>query len=242
MPLSNDLNQPLFYTQPAQHEDNGSQNVASSFTHTREPSGSRGRMPAALAINNSTLLAQQGGSGISARSQSSAAASRSPALPNGTVERRPSLTQNHYRQATKAHPFQHSRNTSFVNSPATSPLSPYPGANVVGTGNASVPEFSSLTMHQHGTPELRPNDSPSSANGSLLSAIASLPATQDSPDSTNMSLNQRKADRVGGNRIRRAHSHQRSHSKHQHFVEPRTAYEHSLHHLFNSVCKPLVCI
>ena len=156
------------------------------------------------------------------------------------MERRPSLTQNPYRQATKPHPFQHSRNTSFVNSPSTSPLSPYPGANIAGTGNGSVPEFSSLTMHQHGTPESRANDSPSSSNGTLLNATSSLPATQDSPDSTNMSLNQRKADRAGGNRTRRAHSHQRTHSKHQHSCEPRTAYEHSLHHLFNSVRKSAV--
>ena len=67
MPLSNDLNQPLSYTQPAQYDGIEFQNAATSFTHTPEPSGSRGRMPAALAINNSTLLGQQGGSGISAR-------------------------------------------------------------------------------------------------------------------------------------------------------------------------------
>lgn len=238
MPLSNDLNQPVFYTQPAQLDGSESQNVAASLTQVRDPSGTRGRTYATLVMNNSALLPQQGASGISARSQSSAATTRSPALLNGTMERRPSLTQNPYRPATKTHgPFQHSRNPSFVNSPTTSPLSPYPGANIVGNGSA--PEFSSLTMHQHGTPESRPNDSPLSATGSVLSATSTLPGNQDSPDSSGISLNQRKGDRVGGNRARRAHSYHRSHSKHHASGEPKNAYEHSLIHLFNSVCKPL---
>lgn len=182
-------------------------------------------------MNGSSVHTHQEG----ARSQSSAATTRSPALLNGNMERRPSLTQNHYRQAAKNNaPFQHSRSTSFVNSPATSPLSPYlQGANATGSG--LVPEFSSLTMHQHGTPELRPNDSPSSASGSLLSATSNLTGGQESPDSANPSLTQRKLDRAGGNRARRAHSHQRSGSKHQGAGEMKTAYEHSLHHLFNSV-------
>ena len=185
-------------------------------------------------MNSSNLHTQQ----EAFRSQSSAATTRSPAL-NGSMERRPSLTQNHYRQGTKTHAqFQHSRKTSFVNSPATSPLSPYvPGAN--GPGNGSVPELSALTMHQHGTPELRPSNSPSSTTGSLLSVTSTLVGGQETPDSSNLNLTQRKMDRMGGNRARRAHSHHRSHSKPQGQGEIKTAYEHSLHHLFNSVRKPM---
>ena len=241
MPLSNDPNQPLFHMQPAQFDSSESQNVAASATLIRDPSGpsgTRGRTQVPLAMSNSALLAQHGASGMSARSQSSAATTRSPALLNGTMERRPSLTQNPYRPATKTHgPFQHSRNPSFVNSPTTSPLSPYPGANTAG--NSSVPEFSSLTMHQYGTPESRPNDSPSSASGSMLSATLPLVGNQESPDSSGISLNQRKGDRVGGNRARRAHSYHRSQSKHHASGEPKTAYEHSLQYLSDSVCQPL---
>lgn len=225
---SSDFNQPLLCTQPAQPDRSESSNGATVCSHAREPSGPRGR----TAMNGSNLHAQQGGS----RSQSSAATTRSPALVNGNMERRPSLTQNYHRQAAKTHgPLQHSRNASFVNSPPSSPLSPYiPGVNA--PANGSMPEFSSLTMHQHGAPELRPSGSPSSTNSSLISATPTMTGGQESPESSNLNLIQRKVDRIGGNRVRRTHSHHRSHSKHPGSGEVKTAYEHALHHLFNSVC------
>ena len=232
--MSNDYHQASLYAPSTQQEGAEFKNAAPNHTHFRDPLGPRGRTPTHVTMNSISLPAQQVGSGQSVRSQSSAATTRTALLNGPPMERRPSLTQNPYRQPPKNHgPFQHSRHTSFVNSPATSPLSPYPGIN---TANGTAgPEFS--TVHQHGTPELRPSDSPSSTSGSLLSATSQLTENQEPPDANNVGSNPRKQERTGVVRARRAHSHQRSHSKHQ--SEPKTAYEHSLHHLFNSVRKTL---
>lgn len=180
-------------------------------------------------MNPSVLQAQHGGSALSPRSQSS---NRSPAGLNVTMERRPSLTQNHYRQASKAHGlFAHSRNTSFVNSPATSPLSPF-----VPSGTTAVPEFSTLTMHQPGNKDSRPSDSPS--NTSNLSSASTLTTNQEVGDTSSSGQTKRRLERSGGNLTRRGHSHHRSQTKHQHAINPQTVTEWTIYHLFVSVSQP----
>jgi len=187
-------------------------------------------------MNTSTHLTQQAVQTHSPRSQSSAASAPSPAsLNNGGIERRISVAHGHYRQGSKFQgPYQHSRNVSFVNSPATSPLSPQL------TGTASInpgfkPESSSLTMVHHVVAEPRSTGTPSSstANGSMHTPSISTPVgDRDVGDTTNMMLTQKRIDRTHSSRTRRDHSHQRSQSRQQ---EQKTVGEYALHHLFNSV-------
>jgi len=179
-------------------------------------------VPAPSGVNPSVL--QQGGPALSPRSQSS---NRSPAGLNVAMERRPSLTQNHYRHASKAHGlFAHSRNTSFVNSPATSPLSP-------SNGTTAVPEFSSLTMHQPGNKDPRPSDSPS--NISNMGSASTLTPNQEVGDTSNSGQTKRRLERSGGNSTRRGHSNHHSQTKHQHANKPQTVTEWTIYHLFVSV-------
>ena len=187
-------------------------------------------------MNTSSFQTQHAGQTPSPRSQSSAASARSsPAsLTNGGLERTKSVTHGHYRQGSKFQaPYQHSRNASFVNSPATSPLSPQP------TGVASVkvgftPEFSSLTMVHHGAPELYPTEPPPSTVSGLVhnSSTSTLVGEREVGEITSLMLTQKRVDRTQGSRTRRDHSHQRSQSRQQ---EQKTVGEYALHHLFNSV-------
>ena len=238
-PPINGASQPSNYPLPSHGDTNGLHSIAPSGSHSRDPSGPRGRVPAPSGMNSSVLQAQPGGPTLSPRSQSSVASNRSPVGLNGPLERRPSLTQNHFRQASKAHgPLAHSRNASFVNSPATSPLSPFiPPPN----GASAVPEFSSLTMHHHGNPDSRPSEPPSSTSNSMHNPTSTLSAGQDGSESSNTVLTQKRLERSGGNPIRRGHSHHRSQTKHPHSHEQKTVNEWTLHHLFNSVSQPPVC-
>ncbi|KAL8699231.1 MAG: hypothetical protein Q9224_001505 [Gallowayella concinna] len=212
---------PPHYTSPPQSE-------AKSFDEVRNPGPlqnpplPRGRLP--QPSNVSTVPAGQApGHLMSPRSQSSAAIVRSPTRPKGGMERRPSVTQV-YHYTSKGHGgFQHARNASFVNSPATSPLSPH----IVPT------DYVSMAMAYHGTPELRPKEHPlSTVNGST--PLTPKPTTdREIGDGDLTTTTPRRADRAHNDILRRAHSHQRTHSR-QHRQEQRTVGEYSLHHLFHS--------
>lgn len=131
--------------------------------------------------------------------------------------------------------YQHSRNTSYVNSPATSPLSPQPnGSGLVNVG--PTPEFSSLTMIHRGTPERRPSDSPSVTSNSStnMSSASTLAGDRDVGDTSNTMFGQKRLDRTHSAKGRRGHGHHRSQSK-QSIQEQKTVGEYALHHLFNSV-------
>lgn len=197
-----------------------------ALSHSRDPSGTRGRVLAPSSVNSPVLQAQHSGPALSPRSQSS---NRSPAGLNVTMERRPSLTQNHYRHASKAHGLiAHSRNTSFVNSPATSPLSPF-----IPHGPTAVPEFLSLAMHQPGNKDPRPSDSPSNVSNS--SSGSTLATNQEVGDTSGSGQTKRRLDRSSGNLTRQGHSHHRSQTKHQHAIKPQTVTEWTIYHLFVSV-------
>ncbi len=231
---SNGPNPPTYYSSPPQSESNGF-DVPRGVPQAQDRSTSRGRIPELFNMNTSTFQTPQAVQTHSPRSQSSAASARSPAsLNNGGIERRTSVAHGHYRQGSKLQgPYQHSRNASFVNSPATSPLSP----QVTGAApvNPSLtPESSGLTMAYHGAPELRSIDSPSSTvNGSMhASSTSALVGDREVGDMTNVMLTQKRVDRTHSSRTRRDHSHQRSQSRQQ---EQKTVGEYALHHLFNSV-------
>ncbi|KAL8731614.1 MAG: hypothetical protein Q9166_003302 [cf. Caloplaca sp. 2 TL-2023] len=209
------------YTSPAQ-PDSRSFDEARNAAPLRDPVLSRGRLPGPS--NVSTLPAGQGaGQLMSPRSQSSAATARSPTGPNSAMERRPSITQAlHY---TNRGPggYQHARNASFVNSPATSPLSP----------QITSADYTGMNVAHHGTPDLRPKESAlSTVNGS--SPLTPSSATdRDIGDGNPTALTQKRVDRTHNSRPRRTHSHQRTHSRQYHY-EQRTVGEYALHHLFTS--------
>ncbi|KAF2273521.1 cell morphogenesis protein-like protein [Westerdykella ornata] len=140
---------------------------------------------------------------------------------NSTVERKHSLSYGHHRQTSIVHGIQHSRNTSFVNSPATSPLSPLP-LPVITAGNAS-PDGTAMTQ-----------DSPSEAftAGGVHVAVAGL-GNAHSSAVTSSSTAPRKPERVHSGR-RKEHHHQRSQSRHpQGTNEVRTMSEYAMTHLFH---------
>lgn len=220
-------NQPPHYN-PSYADASGVHGIIRSASHSRDASGARGRVLASSGINSSIPPAQKGGTALSPRSQSS---NPSPVGLSSTIERRPSLTQNHHRHASKAHGlFGHSRNASLVHSPATSPLSPFvPPSN----GTNAVPEFSSLTMHQNGYKDPRMGDSPS--NTSNLSSASTLIPNQEVADQSTTGPLKKRPERSGGNPTRRIHGHHRSQSKHQHAHKPQNVTEWTIYHLFVSV-------
>lgn len=171
----------------------------------------------------------------SPRSQSSLGGARSPASLNGGLERRPSASQTHFRQMSRAHgTFQQSRNAMFVSSPATSPLSPEtPGsANI----DANLPDFSGLTMIHRGTSLRHQNESPSTTTNDLSqhsSTTSTLVGDRDLAEMSSTSSTQKRTDRVQPSRVRGGHSHHRSQSKHS--QEQKSVGEYALHHLFNQV-------
>lgn len=205
-----------------------------SRSHVRDLSGSRGRGPALPNIAVSNMQSQQANSGISPRSQSSASVARSPASLNGTLERRPSATQNHYRQPSRAHSnYPQSRNALFLTSPTTSPLSPdTPGS---ASTNASQSDFSNYTMGRRQASVRYPNESTTALNAAMptSSALASSNGDRDVGDVINSTSVQKRTERSGTSKSRSGHHHHRSQSKHR--QEQKSVGEYALHHLFNKV-------
>lgn len=166
---------------------------------------------------------------ISPRSQTpTVVVPSSHSSPDRSIERKPSLSYAHNRQTSIVHGIQHSRNTSFVNSPATSPLSPHViaagGSTLDGTvmSQESIAEaFAAKGAHPGGT----------AANG--YAGVGAVAASDGG-------VPQRKPERAQSSRSRKGgHHHHRSQSRHhpvQH--ELKTVGEYALHHLFNSVSGP----
>ena len=202
-------------------------------THTRDLSGSRGRGPAPPNIAISNIQSHQNTSILTARSQSSASVARSPAGPSGTLERRPSATQNHYRQPSRAHSnHPQSRNAIFVKSPATSPLSPEtPGST---TNNAGFPDFANFSINNHTASE-RVSSESSTLIGSIHSSSASVVSTvsRNVGDASGSTSEYKRNERSQHSKNRSGHQHRRSQSR-QH-QEQKTVGEYALHHLFTKV-------
>ena len=204
-----------------------------SRSHIRDSSGSRGRGPSPADMNSFNIQPQSASSLKSPRSQSSVGAVRSPAVPNA-LERRPSASQGHYRQASRAHGYQQSRNAIFLTSPATSPLSPdTPGSAL---SNAGTPDSSSLPMLRRGASLRHPSEgSGSIMDGSNYSSTTStLVEERDMGQANHGTSTQKRVDRAQFSKARRGHSHHRSQSKSQ--QEQRSVGEYALHHLFQRVC------
>lgn len=157
-------------------------------------------------------------------------------LING-LDHRPQASHGHYRHNSKAQGhYQHSRNTSYVNSPATSPLSPQNGGSYSANG-AGAPEYSSLTIIHHGASNRRPTESSTSTviAVSSHSSTSTLVGDREQGDGSATANSQRRADPGNSGRGRRGHSHHRSQSKQQFLQEPTTVGEYALQHLFEAV-------
>ena len=136
------------------------------------------------------------------------------------IERKPSApgSYGHHRQTSIVHGnIQHSRNTSFVNTPSTSPLAPQ-------------------VISKSTTPDGR--DMPEDAVGRLplLNGSAGLKGHSPSAsigDQPAMSASAaRRPQRVHSSSSRREHN--RSQSRPHHHIEARTMGENALYHLFNN--------
>jgi hypothetical protein len=201
--------------QARQAAGNVSHHIDNPSSASREPSQTRGR---ALTASSRTTK--------SPRSQTpavfAASSNSSPDRTVGTLERKPSGSYAHNRNTSIVHGIQHSRNTSFVNSPATSPLSPQAIAAAGATIDGAVMSQESIAeaFAANGTHPGAPI-----ANGAMHAVAAS-----------DGSVPQRKPERAPSARSsRRGHNQQRSQSRHpQNAHELKTVGEYALHHLFNS--------
>lgn len=197
---------------------------------SREPSVTRGRAP--------TTSSQRG---PPSRSQTPVVAiSRERPSPDAGVERKlerkPSQSYGHHRNTSIVHGIQHSRNTSFVNSPATSPLSPQIIAAVGGAGPNGLD--GPFMMPQDELADLPANISPSATNGGGRYGTGPPSVSGDYRAYNEAAAQQfrgdpRRLERTDS--VRMKHTHVRSQSRHHH---GRTVGELALHHLFNAVGAP----
>ncbi|KAL8872600.1 MAG: hypothetical protein Q9174_001790, partial [Haloplaca sp. 1 TL-2023] len=186
----------------------------------RDPALPRGRHPGPSNVLTNAG-AQPGSETVSSRSQSSAAAARSPAASN--AERRPSITQG-YSYTQRSHGgHQHARNASFVNSPATSPLSPQiiPG------------EYASMNVGHHSPAEGNAKDPHLATVNGFSPLTPNAGGDREVTDGSLATMTQKRGDRVNG-KLRRGHSQHHNHPRQQHHQEQKTVGEYALHHLFTS--------
>jgi hypothetical protein len=204
--------------QARQAAGNVSHRVDNPSSASREPSQTRGR---ALTASSHTKSPRSQTPAVFAASSNS-----SPDRTVGTLERKPSGSYAHNRNTSIVHGIQHSRNTSFVNSPATSPLSPQAIAAAGATLDGAVMSQESIAeaFAANGT-----HPGAASTNGHT-GPSASIAGGIDG------SVPQRKPERAPSARSsRRGHNQQRSSSRHpQNAHELKTVGEYALHHLFNS--------
>lgn len=152
--------------------------------------------------------------------------------PDGGLDRKPSVSYGHHRQTSIVHGIQHSRNTSFVNSPATSPLSPQ-----VIAAASSFP-LDGPMMSQEDLREVPASNGTSGVvNGGGINGITTPGVAVDRAvsDGSMVTANVRRPEHMQSGKSRREHHHHRSQSRHHHPPqEYKTVGEYALHHLFNS--------
>ncbi|KAF2750504.1 cell morphogenesis protein-like protein [Sporormia fimetaria CBS 119925] len=151
--------------------------------------------------------------------------------PDRTLDRKPSRSYGHHRQTSIVHGIQHSRNTSFVNSPATSPLSPLP-PQTAGRGT-TTPDGAPMTLETLTDTLSAAGALSTSSLASSHTAVSSASTAVASDASAPASVIPRKPERMQSARSsRKGHLHHRSQSRH-HGHETRTMGEYALHHLFH---------
>ncbi|KAL1593201.1 Cell morphogenesis protein PAG1 [Paraconiothyrium brasiliense] len=208
---------PLAQSRPA--AGNPSHHIEGPNVPSREPSVTRGR-----ALTASSRI-------LSPRSQTpvlTPSSNSSPDRDDRSLERKASLSYAHNRNTSIVHGIQHSRNTSFVNSPATSPLSPQviaaQGPSLDGTvmSQETIAEAFAAQGGPAGGPPANTN-----GHGHAHAPTGSV--------ATDVSVSHRRPERAQSARSRKGgHHHHRSQSRHQAQHELKTVGEYALHHLFNS--------
>ena len=189
-------------------------------------------------MNGVATLQPQGqasGRALSPRSQPGWDPSVRPsASSNGDLQRRPSADYGHNRKTSIVHGVpQHSRNTSFTNSPTQnhrSPQLPWNGSFQTG---AAV-ETLGFSVSSPDTPDSHNSPSPSSTtHGSMhsFSSTTTLIPDHITSNGGDNFITQKRIEQIKEGKPRRDHN--RSHSKNQQ-PEQRSVGEYALHHLFNS--------
>lgn len=215
------------------HVDLRTAGASHNSPKSRDPSLVRGRITIPV---NGTSPALQAQVQLSARAISprmtpinGESSVRAENIMTSGLERRPSNSYGHHRQASIVHGVpQHSRNSSFATSPAMSHRSPQAGAVHNGFGLDSA-GYDTLTSE---TPDYTYTAlTPDTANS--MHPYTPTPAHPDDRDAMDTEVNmltQRRVDRQPSGKARREHG--RSQSKHQ--AEQISVGEYALHHLFNS--------
>ncbi|KAL8700713.1 MAG: hypothetical protein Q9201_005304 [Fulgogasparrea decipioides] len=89
-------------------------------------------------------------------------------------------------------------------------------------------------MVHHGTPDIRPKESPlTTVNGSSPLTPSST-GDRDLVDGNPLALTQKRVDRAHSGKPRRGQSQHNSHARQQYHQEQKTVGEYALHHLFTS--------
>jgi hypothetical protein len=153
--------------------------------------------------------------------------------PDRGLERKPSLSYAHNRNTSIVHGIRHSRNTSFVNSPATSPLSPQ-----VLAASGSVPLDGSVMSQESISEAFMASGVQTGVHTTNGYVGVGGPVAMNDANASH-AASQRKLERhQSGRSSRKGHHHHRSQSRHhQHPHELKTVGEYALHHLFNSVSR-----
>ncbi|KAF1964648.1 hypothetical protein BU23DRAFT_561768 [Bimuria novae-zelandiae CBS 107.79] len=203
---------PLAQSRPV--AGNLSHHIEGPNVPSQEPSVTRGR-----ALTASSRI-------LSPRSQTPVTViSSSSSSPDRSLERKASLSYAHNRQTSIVHGIQHSRNTSFVNSPATSPLSPQviaaQGPSLDGTAVMSQESIADAFAAK-GAPAGGPAVG-SHGHVATMSVLTDASAARRRPERAHSARSQKNG-----------HHHHRSQSRHQAPHELKTVGEYALHHLFNS--------
>lgn len=194
-------------------------------SHHQEPQSHPSMVPMqshdAAATRGRALTASSRASSPRARTPTTAAVN-ADSSPDSALERKPSLSYGHHRNTSIVHGIQHSRTTSYVNSPTTSPLSPQTisatGVDVAEAIDGTMGLLETLGLKGRNPKDQRPTQAPPTSNPTLRDDISGGSTT---PTQRSVSLRS-KAD-----------SHSRSKSKIQQ-QDLKTVGEYALHHLFNA--------
>ncbi|KAK4617830.1 Cell morphogenesis protein PAG1 [Fulvia fulva] len=143
------------------------------------------------------------------------------------IERKPSVSYSHHRQASIVHGVQHSRNPSLLASTNSSPLSP---GKIMASHSPDAAAYTTASLKK--SPSLGNLHS----NGHVPNAAA-IPINRSFENGIGigMASGQRGPARMHSGRVKRSHEHNRSQSRAQaQSTELKTVGEYALHHLFTS--------
>ncbi|KAK2745368.1 Cell morphogenesis protein PAG1 [Onygenales sp. PD_40] len=207
-----------------------SRNPPPISSHSRDASAARGRAADSSSISVQSLQPQLRTQSHS-KSPESTGGRAAAVSPDGEgLERRPSNSYGHHRQASIVHGnIQHSRNASFATSSATSPLSP----EVIASAAFGVGHGTDAALNGKRDP-LEYSAGYTAAGPTVTGQMPplTLATIQDNDQAELGSEPPTHRKMVSIAKSRKDHSHHPSHSKHT--QEAKTVGEYALHHLFNS--------